>query len=69
MREPAWTILQKQNPAIKLIATGKDMFPNFPGVVVAVLGSFADKNPKAVDDLVRLIVRATKLLKEKPKRP
>ncbi len=66
VREPAWTILQKQNPAIKLIATGKDMFPNFPGVVVAVLGPFADKNPKAVDDLVRVIVRATKLLKEKP---
>jgi NitT/TauT family transport system substrate-binding protein len=66
VREPAWTILQKQSPNIKLIATGKEMFPNFPGVVVAVLGSFADKNPKAVDDLVRSVVRATKLLKEKP---
>jgi len=66
VREPAWTILQKQNPAIKLVATGKEMFPNFPGVVVAVLGSFADKNPKAVEDLVRVTVRATKLLKEKP---
>ena len=68
VREPAWTILQKQNPGIKLIATGKDMFPNFPGVVVAVLGAFADKNPKAVDVLVRAIVRATKLLKDDPKR-
>jgi len=66
VREPAWTILQKQNPGIKLIATGKDMFPNFPGVVVAVLGSFADKNPKAVDALVRSIIRATALLKDKP---
>ncbi|HWK96152.1 MAG TPA: ABC transporter substrate-binding protein [Pseudolabrys sp.] len=66
VREPAWAILQKQSPNIKLIATGKDMFPNFPGVVVAVLGSFADKNPKAVDDLVRGIVRATALLKDKP---
>lgn len=68
VREPAWTILQKQNPAIKLVATGKDMFPNFPGVVVAVLGSFADKNPKAVEDLVRVTVRATKLLKDDPNR-
>ena len=66
VREPAWTILQKQSPNIKLVATGKDMFPNFPGVVFAVLGSFADKNPKAVDDLIRATVRATKLLKEHP---
>jgi len=33
-----------------------------------VLGSFADKNPKAVDSLVRVVVRATKLLKDDPKR-
>jgi NitT/TauT family transport system substrate-binding protein len=66
VREPAWTILQKQSPNIKLVATGKDMFPNMPGVVFAVLGAFADKNPKAVDELVRATVRATKLLKEKP---
>ena len=42
IREPALTIARKQNPKIKLIATGADMFPNFPGVVVAVLGAFAD---------------------------
>lgn len=66
IREPAWTIVQKQNPKVKLIATGKDMFPNFPGVVVAVLGSFADKNPKAVEGLVRNVIRATALLKDKP---
>jgi len=67
-REPALTIMRRQNPAIKLIANGSEMFPNFPGVVVAVLGSFADKNPKAVEDLVRVVVRATKLLKDDPKR-
>ena len=68
IREPALTIARKQNPKIKLIATGADMFPNFPGVVVAVLGAFADKNPKAVESLVRVVVRATNLLKEDPKR-
>jgi len=68
IREPALTILRRQNPRIKLIATGAEMFPNFPGVVVAVLGTFADKNPKAVDSLVRVVVRATALLKEDPKR-
>ena len=41
--------MRKQNPKVKLLATGKEMFPNFPGVVVAVLGSFADKNPQAVE--------------------
>lgn len=66
VREPALSIIRKQNPKIKLIATGKDMFPNFPGVVVAVMGSFADKNPKAVDSLVRSIIRATALLKDHP---
>ena len=68
IREPALTIALKQNPKIKLIATGAEMFPNFPGVVVAVLGALADKNPKAVESLVRVVVRATNLLKEDPKR-
>jgi NitT/TauT family transport system substrate-binding protein len=67
IREPALTIVRKQNPAIKLIATGAEMFPNFPGVVVAVLGSFADKNPKAVESLVRVVVKATALLHDDPK--
>jgi NitT/TauT family transport system substrate-binding protein len=68
IREPALSIVRKQNPKIKLIAEGAEMFPNFPGVVVAVLGSFADKNPRAVEALVRNIVRATRLLKENPEK-
>jgi NitT/TauT family transport system substrate-binding protein len=68
VREPALSIMRKQNPAIKLIATGQDMFPNFPGVVVAVMGPFADKNPKAVDSIVRAVIRATAFLKENPQR-
>ncbi len=68
IREPAQTIAQRQNPNIKLIATGADMFPNFPGVVVAVTGVFVDKNPKAVEDLVRVVIRATKELQTDPAR-
>jgi NitT/TauT family transport system substrate-binding protein len=68
IREPALTIVLKQNSKVKLLATGNEMFPNFPGVVVAVMGSFADKNPAVVDNLVKSIVRATKLLKDDPKR-
>ncbi len=66
VREPALSIIQKQNPAIKLIATGKEMFPDFPGVVVAVMGSFADSRPRDVDALVRSVIRATAFLKEHP---
>jgi NitT/TauT family transport system substrate-binding protein len=68
IREPALTIVAKQNPKVKLLATGNEMFPNFPGVVVAVLGSFADKNPAVVEKLVKAVVRATQLLKDDPKR-
>ena len=68
IREPALTIIERQNANVKLLANGNEMFPNFPGVVVAVLGSFADKNPAAVDALVKVVVRATKLLQDDPKR-
>lgn len=68
IREPALAIVRQQNPKIKLIADGKAMFPNFPGVVVAVLGSFADKNPQAVDALVRNVIRATRLLQTDPQK-
>jgi NitT/TauT family transport system substrate-binding protein len=68
IREPALAIARRQNPKIKLIAAGAEMFPNFPGVVVAVSGAFADKHPAAVDALVRNVVRATKLLIDDPAR-
>lgn len=68
IREPALAIARRQNPNIKLLATGAEMFPNFPGVVVAVSGAFADKNPKAVEQIVRVVIRATKLLLENPER-
>ncbi|GEP11274.1 ABC transporter substrate-binding protein [Methylobacterium gnaphalii] len=66
IREPALTIVQLRNPAIKLIATGGEMFPNQPGTVVAVYGKFADMNPAAVDALVKALVKSTELLKSDP---
>lgn len=68
IREPALTIVQTRNPAIKLIATGGEMFPDQPGTVVAVYGKFADKNPAAIDGLVKALVKATDLLKKDPAR-
>ena len=68
IREPALTIAQKQNAKVTLLASGNEVFPNVPGVVVAVMGSYLEKNPIVVENLVKSIVRATKLLKEDPKR-
>ncbi|UMY18456.1 ABC transporter substrate-binding protein [Methylobacterium organophilum] len=66
IREPALTIVQGRNPAIKLIANGGEMFPDQPGTVVAVYGKFADKNPAAVEGLVKALVKAVDLLKTDP---
>lgn len=68
IREPALTIVQARNPAIKLVATGGEMFPDQPGTVVGVFGAFADRNPAAVEALVRAVIRATGLLKSDPAR-
>lgn len=68
IREPALTIVQARNPAITLIATGGQMFPGQPGTVVAVHGPFADRNPAAVEGLVRAVVKASALLKADPAR-
>ena len=66
IREPALTIVQGRNPAIKLVATGGQMFPSQPGTVVAVTPAFAAAHPEQVQALVDALVRADKLLKDKP---
>lgn len=68
IREPALTIVQGRNPQIALVATGGEMFPDQPGTVVAVYGAYADRNPAAVESLVRSLVRATDELKTDPAR-
>ena len=66
IREPALTIVQSRNPSVKLVATGGQMFPSQPGTVVAVTPAFAAAHPKEVQGLVDALVRADKLLKDKP---
>lgn len=66
IREPALTIVQGRNPAIKLVATGGQMFPSQPGTVVAVTPAFLAAHPAAVQSLVDALVRADKLLKSNP---
>jgi NitT/TauT family transport system substrate-binding protein len=66
IREPAVTIVQGRNPAIKLVALGDEMFPGQPGTVVAVSGAFLEKHPAAVQALVTGLVRAADLLLATP---
>ncbi|MDP3548264.1 MAG: ABC transporter substrate-binding protein, partial [Phreatobacter sp.] len=66
IREPALTIVQKRNPAIKLIAVGDELFPGQPGTVVAVSGAFLARNEDKVQGLVNGLVKAGHLLTRDP---
>jgi NitT/TauT family transport system substrate-binding protein len=64
--EPSVTLVIERNPRLKRIVTAREMFPDIPGVVFAVTAAFERGNPSGVEALVRLIVRATELLKANP---
>ncbi len=64
--EPAATIVQARNPALKRIVDSLDMFPQIPGVVFAMSRRFVAARRSAAVDLVRLHARATKLVVDKP---
>ena len=68
VREPALSIIQKNNPGIKLIEVGDKLFPGQPGTVVGVSGAFLAKHPVAVQSLVDSLVRAGDLLTRDPDR-
>lgn len=67
VREPALTIIQDRNPAVKLVAAGDTVFPGQPGTVVGVTGAFIKANPKAVQSIVDAVVAAGKTLQSDPK--
>lgn len=66
LREPAITILRDRAKDAVILATGGQMFPNQPGGVVGALQGRGAEKSAAVERLVALHVRATKLLTEKP---
>lgn len=66
VREPTLTLIRDRDPKTKVVALGGKMFPNQPGSVLAVIQNEAKR--KAIDDLVRLHVRATELIAKEPKR-
>ncbi len=65
--EPSATIVVGRKPELKRIATAQQMFPEIPGVVLAVTGAFEKAQPDALQKLVGLMVRATDLIVKTPK--
>lgn len=68
IREPVITIVRDLDPEVKIVATGGEVFPGQPGSVLAVRTEARARNPEAIDKLVALHVRATKLLQSEPKK-
>jgi NitT/TauT family transport system substrate-binding protein len=66
IREPALTIVQKRNSAIRLVAVGDELFPGQPGSVVAVSGPFLTRHADKVQVLVNAVVRAGAVLRSDP---
>ncbi len=66
IREPAVSIVQGRNPAIKIVALGEELFPGQPGTVVAVSGDFLKKNEAVVQGLVDSLVKAASLIAKSP---
>ena len=64
--EPSLSAVLTRNPNLKVVASEAGMFPDAQGVGVAVSGKLARENPRAVETLVRLIVRATQDVQKNP---
>jgi NitT/TauT family transport system substrate-binding protein len=64
--EPSATLVTERNPRLRRIVNAPEMFPDIPGVVFAITRQFEVSNPGGVETLVRLLVRATDLLKTEP---
>ncbi len=65
--EPSATIVTARNPTLKRIATAQQMFPEIPGVVMAVTGVFEKTQPAALEKFVSLVIRATDLIVKSPR--
>src|SRR3954452_16121554 len=64
--EPSATLVTERNPRLRRIVNAPEMFPDIPGVVFAMTAAFERASPGGVETLVRLLVRATELLKADP---
>lgn len=64
--EPSLSAVLTRNPNLKVVASEAGMFPDAQGVGVAVSGRLAWENPRAVEKLVQLVVRATEAVQKTP---
>ena len=64
--EPAATIVQSRNPKLVRIVDALDMFPQIPGVVLAMSRRFIEARRAEAVQLVRLHARATRLIIDTP---
>lgn len=67
IREPVITIIHDLDPNVQVLALGGEIFPHQPGSVLAVTKAARDRDEKAIERLVALHVRATKILQSDPK--
>jgi len=66
--EPVITLVLARERSAKVVLTGGEMMPDQPGSVLAVRGELIRKQPKIVQKLVDLHVRATEFLILEPER-
>ncbi|MDE2583060.1 MAG: ABC transporter substrate-binding protein [Rhodospirillales bacterium] len=66
--EPALTLVQERDPTAHVLVGGEAMFHGQPGAVLAVTAALIKARPAAVQALVGLHVRATRLLRRHPHR-
>ena len=66
--EPIITVVQERVPSARILATGNQMFPNQPAATLAVREATITANRAAIETLVALHVRATKLIQADPAR-
>jgi NitT/TauT family transport system substrate-binding protein len=64
--EPSLTIVRQRKPGIRTIIYATEMFPNLPGVVMAVTDAFAAAQPDAVLSMVKLAIRAREFILTNP---
>ena len=64
--EPSATIVLARDRKLVRVATATEMFPQIPGVVLAATGAFIRDRAADARAMVRLVVRATDLLRRDP---
>lgn len=66
--EPVLTVVREAKPDAHVMGLGAELFPNQPGAVVAVRGKALAEKRAAIEKIVALHIRATKMLRNDPKR-